>query len=207
MAGLENHIKGGFYIKLGPVFPVGKFAMVQKNLLIWGPKNLPAPTLSYLPARTGAAMDLGFLIYFGPSFVHHILRAGIDATFISIWINPTRPDSSGTRTNYYYYFVGQKFGPVISVNPVEHLIFDVSYKINANISYHFDQWNYLSDSQYNKYGYNLTYQELNLNIRYRVILVSFQYNFGKLPYNNIDTTRPKQVIETNTFRILIGLKF
>ena len=111
--------------------------------------DLPVPTLSYLPARTGAAMDLGFLIYFGPSFVHHILGAGIDATFISIWINPTRPDSSGTRTN----------------------------------------------------------QELNLNIRYRVILVSYQYNFGKMPYNNIDTTRPKQVIETNTFRILIGFKF
>jgi hypothetical protein len=149
----------------------------------------------------------GFLIYLGPSFVHHILRAGIDATFFSIWINATRPDSTGTRLNYYYYFVGQKFGPVISVNPVEHLIIDVSYKLNANFGYHFDQWNYLSDSQYNKYGYNLTYQELNLNIRYRVILVSLQYNFGKMPYDNVDATRIKQTIETNTFRILIGFKF
>ena len=79
-----NSIKSGFYILLGPVFPVGEYATGQT--ITFHPKDhaLPYPQkLTYLPAKMGAAMDMGYLIYIGPAFANNILRAGIDATFLS----------------------------------------------------------------------------------------------------------------------------
>ena len=195
-------IKSGFYLKLGVVFPMDKYA--QNQLLnITNPVITPHNyTLGYLAAKTGASMDMGFLIYLGPSFVNNFLRAGIDPTFFSFWYN-----SSSSKYEHFYYFVGQKFGPVITVNPVDKLMIDVSYKLNFNLGYHYDEWEKLVDAQYAKYGKELLYQEISLSIRYRIMMFSFMYNFGNMTYDNLDDKRPDQKIRTNTFRIMFGLKF
>jgi hypothetical protein len=170
---------------------------------------LPYPQkLTYLPAKMGAAMDMGYLIYIGPAFANNILRAGIDATFLSLWFNSTRPDSVDQRIEQYYSFAGQKFGPVITINPVDRLMLNISYKLNFNIGYHDErnQWNPLSDSETSEYGVNLVFQEISLGISYRILDFSFQYNFGTMNYNNVSKSNQNQKIQENTFRIMIGLK-
>ena len=151
-----NRIKPGFYIKLGPTFPIGTYA---KGVTLKAPKLADSSVSShypskYLPASMGAAMDLGFLIYIGPAFANNHIRLGIDATFISFWFNSIKADSiSGPKSQYWYYFVGQKFGPVISVCPIDRLVIDLSYKLNAYVAYNH---HLINNSMKDEWGDNLT---------------------------------------------------
>jgi hypothetical protein len=195
-----NHINPGFYIKLGPTFPIRTYSKGIK-LKTSSDKD----TSYYLPASMGGAMDLGFLIYIGPSFANHHIRLGIDATFLSIWFNSIKSDTiTGPKTQYWYYFLGQKFGPVISVCPVDRLVIDFSYKLNAYVAYlHHKIRGQVTD----EWGKNLTQNELSMNIRYSLMLFSFQYNFGKVAYNDFDSSKPVHNIDNSTFRVMIGFKF
>jgi hypothetical protein len=212
-SGGTNHpdqITSGFYFKIGPVIPMGTYSTGQQ-LPIYNPSVTPHYyTLSYLPAKIGGAMDMGFLIYIGPSFANNFLRAGIDATFLSLWFNSVDPVLNGEQKyEHFYSFAGQKFGPVVTVNPIDKLCLDISYKLCCNIGYHYDEWKDIGlvDAQYSKYGINYLDQEISMGIRYRAILFSFQYDFGTMTYDNLTATRPDQVIPIDTFRILFGLKF
>jgi hypothetical protein len=201
----KNYIKGGFYLGFGPVFPVGKYDAGQ----VVHPENATtsAPVLNYLPAKIGGAMDLGFLIYLGPSFANKHLRAGIDATFLSIWFNSTKPNDPHNSYEHYYYYGGQKFGPLFTINPVDRLMIDLSYKLNANFAYYFGEWHNLYNADYSKYGMNMFQNEVSLGIRYSIMRFCFQYSFGNMKYDNFDNARPTQTIEANTYRIMVGLKF
>jgi hypothetical protein len=189
-----NRISSGFYIKLGPVFPVGGFSAGQ---VIVDPL-LPPQVNTYFPARMGAAMDIGFLIYLGPAFARNMLRAGIDATFLSFWFNPSRPDVPVTKSkyNYWYYFASQKFGPVITINPIDRLMIDLSYKLNAVGGWYNEE-----------YGNNLFQNEVSMSVRYRVILFSLQYNFGEINFNNFESANPSHMVDISTYRVLLGFKF
>jgi hypothetical protein len=201
-----NRIHGGFYLKLGPVIPVGKYSTGQTIQFV----NAPGQNLSYLPAKLGAAMDMGYLIYFGPSFANNLLRAGLDATFLSAWFNSTQPPNKDNLIQKYYTYIGQKFGPVITVNPVDRLMLDLSYKLNANFAYHeeLDGWDPpLTDSQTSEYGFYLLSNEVSLAVRYSIMVFSFQYNFGDMNYNNVNKDNADQKISTNTIRIMLGVKF
>lgn len=201
-----DYIRGGFYLKLGPVLPMGEYAKGQSVPFVNA--NPPATQLSYLPAKLGAAMDMGFLIYFGPSFANNFLRAGLDATFLSAWFNSTQPPTKDNTIEKYYSFIGQKFGPLITLNPADRLMLDFSYKLNANFGYHdeLDGWS-LPDSQTSEYGYCLFGNEVSLGIRYRILVFSFQYNFGTMNYNEANKDNRDQKINIDTFRIMFGLKF
>ena len=154
-------------------------------------------------------MDMGFLIFIGPGIADNHLRFGIDACFVSFTYNPTTglPDSitrQHAKSNYWYYYLGQKFGPVISIRPVDKLVIDLSYKLNA-----YAAWvQPLKGDEFKSYfGKNLTQSEISMNIRYSIILFSFEYNFGKTGYNNFSTDNPMVYVDNNTFRILVGFKF
>jgi hypothetical protein len=202
----KNYIKGGFYLGLGPVFPMQKYSEGQIVQPTSGAQK--SSGLVYLPAKIGAALDMGFLIYFGPAFANKHLRLGLDATFLSFWFNSTTPVlNPGNSYEHYYYYAGQKFGPLLTINPVDRLLIDISYKLNANFAYHFDEWDSYSSSDFSKYGANLFQNEVSLSIRYAIMRFSIQYNFGNMKYDNFEKSRPTQTVETNTLRILLGLKF
>ncbi len=205
--GKPNFIKSSFYFMIGPVIPVGVYRDGQT--ITFHPKDHPLQnTLSYLPARTGAALDMGYQIYIGPAFANNMLRAGIDATFLSLWFNSTRPPDRKGLAEQYYSFVGQKFGPLFTLNPVDRLLINVSYKLNFNLGYHDEltNWEPLSDGETSEYGDNMLFQEISLGLSYRLLDVSFQYNFGKMNYNNLNKDNQEQKIDISTFRIMIGLK-
>jgi hypothetical protein len=192
---IPNQIRSGFYLKIGPNFPLGKFSKGQTII----DKN-PTDTVKYFPAKMGAAMDMGFLIYFGPAFANNHLRVGLDATFLSFSFNSIKSDTTeGAKTKYWYYFLGQKFGPVISICPVDKLVIDVSYKLNAYVAY----VHHMVRGKYNdEWGKNLFQGEMSMNIRYSVMLFSFQYNFGQVTYNDFDGAKPTHYVDNNTFRFL-----
>ena len=195
-----NRINSGFYLKLGPVFPMGNFATGQ-ILTDVSPSDHPV----YYPATLGGAMDMGFLIYLGPAFANNHLRLGIDATFISFSFNSIKSDTvTGSKTKYWYYYIGQKFGPVISICPVDRLVIDLSYKMNAYVAY---VHHLVRGKENDEWGKNLTQNEISMNIRYSIMLFSFQYNFGKAAYNDFDGAKPIHYVDNTTFRILIGFKF
>ncbi len=192
-----NLIKSGFYLKIGPVFPLGTFA-TDKTII-----DLPpfSPDVSVFPAaRIGGNLGLGYLIYIGPAIVNNYLRFGIDACFIDGWFATSKPNlpanSNKKETEFWYYFFGQKFGPLITVNPIDRLMIDLSYKLNFNVSWHNSDW-----------GYHITGQELMMNIRYRLFLVGFHYTVGTINYNDFDNARPIHDIDISTFRVLLGFKF
>ena len=194
----ENHIHGGFYLKLGGSFPMGEFANPHLNKY---PYQGTTDTIKFNQAKIGGALEVGFLIYLGPSFARHHLRAGIDATFFAVSFNPADqtlpPNSSATKKyEYWYYFGGQKFGPLFTINPVDHLMIDLSYKINASAGWY-----------HSMFGMNLAMNEVSLGIRYRVILFAFQYDWGKIKYTYNLADNPKYQVDVTTFRALIGFKF
>ncbi|MCX6244217.1 MAG: hypothetical protein NTU98_05875 [Bacteroidetes bacterium] len=194
-------LKSGFYIKIGPTFPVGNYSNTQ---YIYDETHYYKPSV-YFPAKTGAAMDLGFIIYIGPKFANQHLRAGIDATFLTFWFNSISSDSlSSPKTQYWYFYGGQKFGPVISICPVDKLVIDLSYKINAFVAY---LHHYMYGSMNDEWGYNATQSELSMTIRYWFTLISFQYNFGQVKYNDFDSNKPSHYVDNSTFRFMIGFKF
>jgi len=193
-----NLIKSGFYLKIGPVFPVGTFA-TDKILIDKAPFYTPDTTLFHA-AKIGGNLGLGYLIYIGPAIANNFLRFGIDACFIDAWFATSKPNIPATsnkkETEFWYFFFGQKFGPLITVNPVDRLMIDLSYKLNFNMSWHNSDW-----------GYQIAGQELMMNIRYRLFLVGFHYTIGKINYNDFDKSRPIHEIDINTFRVLLGFKF
>nr|NQU94316.1 hypothetical protein [Bacteroidota bacterium] len=192
-----NVIRSGFYLKLGPVIPMGTFATDQ--IIIDRLPNNP-DTTNFYAAGIGGNLGLGYLIYIGPGVANNHLRFGIDACFLDGWFATSKPDPNTTsnkkQSNYWYYFFGQKFGPLITINPVDRLMIDLSYKLNFNISWRNNDW-----------GYNITGQEVMMNLRYRLILVGFHYTFGTMNYNDFDKSRPVHEIDISTFRILLGFKF
>jgi len=200
----KNRINSGFYFSLGPVFPIGNYALGQHVYPTSG--NQSVTGLNYLPAKIGGAFDMGFLIYFGPAFANNHLRAGLDATFLSLWFNSTNPVDPNKPTDHYYWYGGQKFGPVFTINPVDWLMIDIFYKINANFAYHYDEWDGIGESNFSKYGMNFLQNEIGMNIRYSVMLFSAQYSFGEMKYDNFNKSKPSQTIETSVFKIMIGIK-
>ncbi|MCX6248989.1 MAG: hypothetical protein NTW10_14785 [Bacteroidetes bacterium] len=197
---MPRSITSGFYFKIGPVFPLGNYASGQ-ILHDTDPKDDPI----YFPAKMGAAIDMGFLIYFGPAFANNHLRVGLDATFFSFNFNSIKSDTTaGPKTKYWYYYGGQKFGPVISICPVDKLIIDLSYKLNAYVAY----LHHIVRGKYNdEWGMNLFQNEFSMNIRYSIMLFSFQYNYGQTLYNDFDGLKPNHYVDNDTFRFLVGVKF
>lgn len=187
-----NNIKGGFYMKFGPAFPVGAFNSTQYTFDEHGVlKTFDQP-------KIGVFGDFGYLIYLGPAFAKNFLRAGIDAVFLSGGYMGSHhnvlPDED--KINYRYFFAGQKFGPVITVNPVDKLMIDLSWKLCLSIS------------EFNEmYGLNMTQQEISLGVRYRIMAFSFNYQMGDLNFNKFDKNDKDQVISQNMVKIMIGLKF
>ena len=160
----KNLIVNGFYFQLGPVFPQGEYAALDTVPVSSGPLSKTSG-IRYHPARIGAALDMGFLIYIGPSVINKRVRIGIDATFLTLSFNSIKLDSTSSVSDKYYYFVGQKFGPVISINPIDHLMIDVSYKLNANFGIH-DEWgDTVLKAAHSTYGANLFQNEVSLALR------------------------------------------
>jgi hypothetical protein len=193
-----NRIESGFYIKLGPSYPIGNFALKQTFY-----DTLKKVT--FYRAKMGIAMDMGYLIYIGPAFAGNHLRLGIDASFLDFSYNPAAdlPDTISGYT-YWYYYIGQKFGPVFSICPIDKLVIDLSYKMNAYIAF---VQHPIGTAFKREFGYNETQNEISMTIRYAIILFSFEYNFGKTTYNNFSTDNPMHKVENNTYRIMIGFKF
>ena len=101
-----SSINSGLYIKLGPSFPIGNFALGQTFYDQVTNSSRSSSTTSkkviFFPAKMGGAMDMGYLIYIGPAFAGNHLRAGIDASFIAFSFNPVANlpiPSVGRNTN------------------------------------------------------------------------------------------------------------
>lgn len=187
-----NNITSGFYMKFGPSFPVALFKTTQVAVDDF------IPTKTFEPAKVGAFGDFGYLIYLGPSFARRFLRAGIDVTFLTIGFNPSdhtfQPDQK--KIDYYYFFAGQKMGPLVTINPIDKLMIDLSWKLGFYASGYNDD-----------YGSNLTQQELSLGLRYRLIAFSLNYHFGKINYNDFDSENAEKWARVDALKIMIGLKF
>lgn len=194
-------IRNGFFIKVGPSLPLGSYKDGQLLYGI-GPYNSP---YVYEPAKTGFVWEMGTAIYTGPAFIKEKMRIGIEYTFLNFSTNSVNyyEDMDDPRYYYWYAYVGQKIGPVITLNPIDRLMFDFSYQMNAYIGFkhHWNGMDYIDE-----WGENLTQSEISASIRYAAMIVSFQYNFGHINYNNLDFSNPDHKIDNDTFRILFGVK-
>ena len=191
----SGNFNSGFYMKLGPSFPMKDF----KETRYVTADNNPFDTLkTFESGKTGLFVDFGYLIYIGPSFANHILRAGIDADFLSVGYHPSHHVYTGDekKIDYYYFFAGQKFGPMITVNPIDNLMIDLSYKIGYTGSGFDDDW-----------GIDLSSQELSLGIRYRLIAFSINYDMQNINYNDFDDENPDLIHDQRMLKLMVGFKF
>ncbi len=203
----ENYILNRSYLKIGASLPAGLYGKDQ----LFKAYNNPDPNNNYViypAAKLGGVLDVGCLIYLGPAFAGNRLRAGIDATLFSLAFNqtdlPYYPQDENNKWKFWYFYLGQKFGPVFTINPFDRLMIDLSYKLNAYMSYLHHQF---EGDWKDDWGKNLLQSEVSLNIRYRIIIASFQYNFGECLYNRFDTKDPSYKIDNSTFRVLVGFVF
>jgi hypothetical protein len=203
----DNYIKDGSYLKIGASLPTGAYATTQ-SFKVYNTADPAANSVIYPAAKLGGTLDVGYMIYIGPAFASNHLRAGIDATFFSLSFNqtelPSYPNGESEKWKFWYFYLGQKFGPVFTINPYDRIMIDLSYKLNAYIAYLHHQFG--SDFK-DDWGKNLLQSEVSINLRYRIILASFQYNFGDCVYDRFDTKEPSYKINTSTFRILVGFMF
>ena len=191
-----NSIKSGFYMKFGPSFPMGNFKGTQ---YVIDYSTMPDDTVkTFDQPKVGFFGDLGYLIYLGPAFAKNYLRAGIDATFLSGGFNPSHHEMQDgeNKINYYYFFGGQKFGPVITVNPVDRLMIDLSWKLGFYAAGYNDDW-----------GYTMAMQEIMMGIRYRILAFSINYQLGKIDYNDFNKDNDERWADLYSLKIMIGLKF
>jgi len=205
-----NYIKSGFYLKLGPCIPVGNYAKVQiVPFDAIGTGGEVVKSISYLPAELGASLEVGYLVYLGPSFANNYMRAGIDFAFMNLWFNSTSPPTQKNLIEKYYTFVGQKIGPLFTINPVDRFMIDLSYKLNATLGYHdeLDGYAPLLDSQTSEYGVAFLFHEVSIGFRYTLATLSLQYNWGRMNYNNSQSENPSQEIKVKTVRVMLGLQF
>ncbi len=203
----KNYIRDGSYLKIGGSFPAG----LHRSDQIFIQYDNPGPGTKYVifpAAKLGGVLDVGYLIYLGPAFAGNRLRAGFDATFFSLGFNQTNlssyPQGENEKWKFWYFYLGQKFGPVFTINPYDQIMVDFSYKLNAYMSYLRHQF---GEDWKDDWGKNLLQSEVSVSVRYRIILASFQYNFGKCLYNRFDTKFPSYKIDNSTFRILVGFVF
>jgi hypothetical protein len=195
-------IHNGFYLKIGPSLPLGNYKAGQVLPYTTSPGG---GNYYYMPAKTGAVLEMGSSIYIGPAFIKKKMRVGIDYSFLELSFNSVDYLNTMDDPRYYYWygFAGQKIGPVITVNPVDKLMFDFSYQMNAFIAIN----RHLNGSGYfNEWGVNLFQNEVSASVRYAALIISFQYNFGNINFNNIDFSNPDHLIDFKTFRILFGVK-
>lgn len=191
-----NKINGGFYIKLGPSIPVGPFNATQYAV---NTNATPDDTLKVFDQpKTGIIGDLGYLIYIGPAFANNRLRAAVDLTFLTGGYHPSKHvlKANEEKVDYLYFFAGQKIGPMITVNPIDRLMIDLSWKLCFNVS------EYDGD-----YGLTMTQQEIMLGLRYRIVAFSLNYQFGEMNFNDLDNDNQDQIIDQNMLKIMVGLKF
>lgn len=113
-------------------------------------------------------------------------------------------NADGSKSQYWFCYLGQKFGPVLSICPVDRLVIDLSYKLNAYAAFVHHP---IGTDYKNEFGKNLTQNEISMNIRYSLILFSFEYNFGKTSYDNFSSDNPMHTVDNTTYRIMIGFKF
>jgi len=202
---LENYLKPGFYLRISGVMPVGEFKTYKQ----FDDQDVESPFFFryFDKARLGPSLDMGFLIYLGPPFAQNKLRAGIDATFLSVWYNPSKSLDGGyvndstyipgdrTGAKYWYASAGQRFGALFSYNPVDRLIIDLHFQIGTHLSRYEDYW-----------GYYLPDVIVGINMRYRVMMFTLEYYRGKTNFNGFDKENPDYFIRTDSFRFGFGVK-
>jgi len=167
----QNKIRSGFYLRVGSVFPTGDYA--KDNYI-----------------KTGGTFEMGSHFYTGPAFFNNRWRIGIDVTYLNFWLNPTEEDN----TEYWFWYLGQKAGPIITYNPVNNIRLDFGFRLSPIVGL----------TGEDTYGRHVN-EEFIFNFRYRLLMLSFQYDPGKINYTNFNNE--KNMMDNSTFRILIGLKF
>ena len=178
-------INTGFYMRLGPVFPLGNYNLGQRyydqDVHRWIKSD---------EAKIGATAELGSHFYTGPSFANHYLRVGIDVTYANLWFTPT--DEKNVK--YWYWYFGQKVGPIITVSIPGGVMFDFGFKLSPVVGYTDNVW-----------GRHVN-EEIIMNIKFHLLLCSFQYCLGKMNYTNFTGKGDNDFREIQTFRILLGMK-
>lgn len=219
-----------FYFKFGRSTPKGTFGDV--------PTMARSAEDSYngldgLGATNGINFEMGLLAYLRSIPLAEKFKIGIDA---GISVSANQVDWTPMNPNYQttdqvpFIFSGFKIGPAFSYNIVDRLIVDVYAKINPCFSTPADI-SFYEDNADESYSYSLTNaavsptfatrKSLGMNLRYSALLLSMEYNFGKVNYSldesfytyssgtltnsgfrNFEAETP-----TNSLLLSVGLKF
>jgi len=179
-------ISNGFYMRWGPVFPLGNYSLGQ-----------PYETGDeygfyegyFNAAKIGISCEIGSHIYTGPSFANKYLRVGIDITYLNLWFNP---NDASDATNWYW-FAGQKAGPILTLSIPGGVMFDFGFKLSPIVGLTNDTW-----------GRHLN-QEIIMNFKFHMLQLSMQYCLGKINYT--DFNEHTNIVDIPTFRLLLGMKF
>jgi hypothetical protein len=188
----ENNIKTGFYIRFGPLIPIGEYSDGQysSDPIYYGyPYYYDYRIYPY--AKVGISSELGSHFYIGPSMAKGKLRVGIDVTFMNFMFNRTNSDDLAN----WYWFISQKVGPILTISPVKDFYLDIGFKLTPIVGY---------NGFYEDWGRHIN-EEVIFNIRFHQATLSFQIDPGSIRYDNF--TDSGDLISISTFRILLGMTF
>jgi hypothetical protein len=203
---LAAQINNGFYLRMGLSMPLGSYATDQhvhytgnNENYIWFPK-----------AKLGYQFELGCHIYTGKAFNLGRLRMGIDATFFNYSLQPHKRYGRYIDDQHFYeddvVLVGsefyltfrQKYGPILSYSLEKDIFFDFGYRMVPSVAF-------AAGSDFlNIWGRRIN-QEILINFRWKLMMVSFQFDIGKINFNDFEDDG--FLVSNSTFNLLLGVKF
>jgi hypothetical protein len=200
VAGISSfaQIENGFYLRLGPAFPLGDFnsdQLVGLESGYWDGYAL------FPNSKIGYNFELGCHFYTGKAFAGEKVRIGIDATFYNSSLHPADYDSyygyntSGEKN--FYLFLRQKVGPIVTYSPKTDMYIDFGVRLVPTIAY-------LFGDTYDIWGRHIN-EEILFNFRWKVLMASLQFDIGKVNMN--DFSGDGYMIGSSTFNLLFGMKF
>lgn len=195
---LFAQIENGFYLRLGPSIPVGSFNSDQ--YVRWD-DDYDYDKRLFADPNIGFNFELGCHIYTGKAFAKEKMRIGIDATFFStsFYVSRYEYDYGYYSSDYkdIYWFLKQKVGPIITFSPMDDMYLDLGVRFVPTIAYLFGDYHDIWGRRIN--------EEILFNFRWNVLMASFQFDIGKINFNNF--SGDGYMVYNSTFNLLIGVKF
>ncbi|MCK9618040.1 MAG: hypothetical protein M0R21_09430 [Lentimicrobiaceae bacterium] len=185
-------IKNGFYVREGFAIPVGKFTTTQRQ----GVWDNTFPGVSFV----GYTFEFGKHFYIGDAFLNDKLRFGIDATFISynLFFGKKLESWDDNSDINCYSFLGQKAGPIVTFNLDKKKYLDFGFRLTPTIAYYFGEYDM------DIWGRRIN-KEVLLNYRWKFLMISLQFNIGKINFN--DFNGDGQMVDVSTVNFMFGAKF
>jgi len=184
VAGGEDNLDNAVYARIGLGFPGGTLG--DEEVVTAGPQ-----------------FEVGTIFYLNSVKIADKMKLGVDVTYLSLSGVVNSPDLINDNKTDSYFMAGVKAGPCFSYNFAGKFIADAYFKLYPNmlIAGETEYHDYNAENQF-KLG-----TSFGLNVRYRALMVGFEFSSTKYDFE-VGTQSPKnESIKLPLTVVSLGVNF